>query len=112
MSTVSRHGLTRCALCLETVRTTITQAARRQLVNPEPDVQGNVVARLDHTGTWRSRVPTDDRPQEPYERRFMPHAATCSRAPRPVSQTRLPEGVASLDAQRRRRERTVPHEPT
>ncbi|MFJ2780239.1 hypothetical protein [Kitasatospora sp. NPDC087315] len=103
MNTVSRHGLTLCPLCQQTVRTTITAAGRRQAVDPEPDDQGNVVARLDHTGTWRSRVPTADLPQALHEKRFMPHAATCTRSGRTLSPARLPEGVASLDAHRRRR---------
>ncbi|MER7707197.1 hypothetical protein ABTX81_30390 [Kitasatospora sp. NPDC097605] len=103
MSAVPRHGLTWCRTCLQQVRRTTTAAGRVQYVDPEPNDNGNVVARLDATGTWHSRVPDADLPQAPYERRFMPHAATCTAAGRTLAPARLPDNVASLDARRRRR---------
>ncbi|WP_329492438.1 hypothetical protein OG618_37325 (plasmid) [Kitasatospora sp. NBC_01246] len=106
MSAVSRQGLGLCRRCLATVRRTITRAGVLQLVDTDPHEGGNVVAYCDGTGTWRSRVPTAELPQAPHERRFMPHAATCAATARPPApapeQARLPEGVASLDAHRRR----------
>jgi hypothetical protein len=99
------HGLGRCHDCRQPIRWSITAASHRQALNPDEDPRGNVAAYLDGTGTWRSRVPTTERPIETYEKQFMPHAATCTRAPRTLSPNQLPAGVASLAAHRRKRNR-------
>ncbi len=108
--TISRHGLGRCRDCGQPVRWSQTEAGRRQALNPEPDEDGNTVARLGALAQWYSRVPTPDRPQAAFERRFMPHAATCSARkaaqlalPLQNPPQALPAGVASLDAHRRTR---------
>lgn len=109
MSTLSREGLTWCRQCMRRVRRTTTAAGHLQLVDPDPDESGNTVAYRDHTGTWRSRVPTADLPQAPHERRFMPHAATCPSTRRPAAPASVPQpaplpaNVTSLDAHRQRR---------
>lgn len=107
--TISRHGLGSCSRCGQAIRWSLTEAGRRQPLNPEPDPTGSVVARLGDRATWLSRVPTAELPQAPFERRFMPHAATCA-ATQPVQDTLplaverpLPAGVASLTAHRRNR---------
>ena len=106
--TISRHGLGTCSQCRQTIRWSMTEAGRRQPLNPEPDPAGNVVARLGANTTWYSRVPTTELPQASYERRFMPHAATCA-ATQPVQdalplalERPLPAGVTSLTAHRNR----------
>lgn len=101
---LSRHGLDTCRLCGKPIRWTRTEAGRRQAVNPEPDPEGNTAAYLDGISIWRSRVPTTELPITMYERLFMPHVATCLRSPKGVSEARLPAGVASLSARRRRRQ--------
>lgn len=107
---LSRHGLTACPHCGAPVRRTITEAGRVQMVDPDPHSDGNTWARLDATGTWRSRRPTAERGPEPWEKPFMPHAATClvrtaaeGRTPHPSA---LPEGVVPFP---RRRARTGAH---
>ena len=108
--TFSRHGLSTCRACGQTVRWSQTEARKRQPLNPEPDPAGSVVARLGANATWHSRVPTTELPQASFERRFMPHAATCAatRAVQPelpltTEPAALPPGVASLAAHRRTR---------
>ncbi len=98
------HDLGQCAQCREPVRWTVTAARKRLAVNPDPDATGNTVAYLDGLGTWRSRRPTDDLPQESYEQRFTPHIATCLYGPNQLPEHRLPDGVASLAARRRARQ--------
>lgn len=107
--TISRYGLSTCRACGQTIRWSQTEAAKRQALNPEPDPSGNTVARLGANRTWYSRVPTAELPQATFERRFMPHAATCTatkpaQLPLPLAVERpLPPGVASLAAHRRHR---------
>lgn len=98
-----RFGLAYCPKCGQPVRRMITRAGRLQLMEPEPDDTGNVVAYLDGTQTWRARSNLAEHPQQPWEKRFLPHAATCTAAPRDLSQHRLPDGVTSLRDHRRRR---------
>ncbi|WKV74247.1 hypothetical protein AW27_026470 [Streptomyces sp. PCS3-D2] len=79
----SDYDVTACNRCGQPIRWTITAAGRRQAVNAEPNPLGNLAAYRDGVGTLRSRGLTADRPDvETYERRYMPHAATCT-APRP-----------------------------
>ncbi|WP_425244825.1 hypothetical protein [Streptomyces sp. NEAU-NA10] len=75
----SRQGVTTCPSCNEPIRWAITEAGRRQPVNPEPDDRGNVAVYTDATGTLRARALTKDRPTpEHLEWRAMPHVATCA----------------------------------
>lgn len=80
-----------CPDCGEPVLAAITEAGRRQLLNPEPDQRGNTAVRRDSTGTYRARVPNEELPIWPWERIHMPHPATCDRrlarpAPTPLVQ--------------------------
>ncbi|WP_051779347.1 hypothetical protein [Streptomyces sp. NRRL S-241] len=78
----SEHEVTACDSCGERIRWTVTAAGRRQAVNADPNPLGNIAAYRDGVGTLRSRGLTTERPDvETYERRYMPHAATCP-APR------------------------------
>lgn len=80
----SDHGVVACTSCLQAIRWAITVAGRRQAVNAEPNPAGNIAAYRDGVGTLRARTLTTDRPNvESYERRYMPHAATCTAPPRP-----------------------------
>jgi hypothetical protein len=81
----------------------MTATANRQALDPDEDATGNTVAYLDGHATWRSRVPTTELPQESYEHRFTPHAATCLYGPKTLTTDRLPDGVASLAEHRRKR---------
>jgi len=107
--TISRHGLSTCSRCKQAIRWSITEAGKRQPLNPEPDPTGNVVARLGAGAVWHSRVPTADLPRAAFERRFKPHAATCTtdqpvQEPLPLAvEQPLPAGVASLTEHRRNR---------
>lgn len=129
MGTISPYGLGRCRGCRRPVRWATTQAERQMPLDPEPNPDGNVVARLGDGQTWYARIPTADRPQSPTERRFMPHVATCPTPPLPQAPQRppapartvprttppdgqlqlplpglLPRGVASLDRYRNRKD--------
>lgn len=126
MGTISPYGLGRCRGCGRPVRWATTQAERQMPLDPEPDQNGNVVARLGDSQTWYARIPTTDRPQAPTERRFMPHVATCPSPPLPRAPQRppapakakpppdgqlplpipglLPRGITSLDDHRNRKE--------
>ncbi|MFE7096995.1 hypothetical protein [Streptomyces erythrochromogenes] len=80
----SDHDVVGCTSCGQRIRWTITAAGRRQAVNAEPNPLGNIAAYRDGVGTLRSRGLTTDRPNpESYERRYMPHAATCTAPPPP-----------------------------
>lgn len=103
--TISRHGLAVCRACGQPIRWSVTAAGKRQALNPEPDPAGNTVARLGALATWYSRVPTPERPQAPFERLFMPHAATCTATRTVQLPLPLPEGITSLADHRRRNPR-------
>jgi hypothetical protein len=95
-----------CRLCRQPVLLATTAAGRTQPLNPEPDPAGNVAVHRDATGTWRSRVPSEELPAHPWEHVHMPHQATCTGpAPLPPPRTpaALPQGVASLAEHRRKR---------
>ncbi|NUP19040.1 MAG: hypothetical protein HOZ81_23705 [Streptomyces sp.] len=80
----SDHDVAQCGTCGERIRWTVTVAGRRQAVNAEPNPAGNIAAYVDGVGTLRSRSLSADRPNvETYERRYMPHIATCTAPPRP-----------------------------
>ena len=99
--TLPSRGLGTCTACHQPIRWSKTAMGKQQALNPEPDPTGNTAAYCDGLGVWRSRVPTTELPQAAHERRFMPHAATCTAAKRDRPQHQLPAGVVSLAARRR-----------
>jgi len=97
--------VTRCAVCGSEVLWTVTEAGKRLAVDPRPDEAGNTTAYRDGLGVWRSRRPSQELPIAPWERLYMPHAATCrdgGKSPQPQA---LPPGVVDLAAHRRARGR-------
>lgn len=73
-----------CPGCLATVTWAVTRAGKRMPLNPSPDPGGNQAAYRDGTGRWLTRQLRKDEEPLGYERRYMPHAATCTSAPRRV----------------------------
>ncbi|WP_433235417.1 J domain-containing protein [Streptosporangium sp. CA-135522] len=63
--------------CGKPVRWTKTEAGSLLGVNPDPDPKGNTAVWRDVAGVLRSRRVTTEWPLLPYERRMMPHVATC-----------------------------------
>ncbi|MFE5675079.1 hypothetical protein ACFQ7B_07685 [Streptomyces erythrochromogenes] len=81
---LSDHDVASCGSCAAAIRWTVTVAGRRLAVNADPNTLGNVAVYRDGVGTLRSRSLSADRPDvETYERRYMPHVATCTAPPRP-----------------------------
>ena len=73
-----------CPDCREPVIWALTVNRKRLALDPEPHPDGNQAAYRNHTETWLTRQLR--RGEEPlgYERRFMPHIATCAkREPKP-----------------------------
>lgn len=93
-----------CRQCGLDVLWALTKTGAKMPVDPEPNEGGNVAVYRDHLGQLRARVVMVGAPIEDYERRAMPHIATCvKKAPTPKP---MPEGVVSLAAARDRRRQT------
>jgi hypothetical protein len=76
----------------------LTEAMKRQPLNPRPDPAGNVAAYRDVHQNWHARsVPPGTEVAFP-ERLMMPHAATC--AGRSAAARVLPGNVIDLAAAR------------
>lgn len=70
-----------CPSCRADIIWAITAARKRQPLNREPDPAGNTAAYRDGTGTWLARALKADEEPFGWERRYMPHAATCTSPP-------------------------------
>lgn len=104
---VSQRYLSLCpARCGSPIIWAVTEAGRRQALNPEPDPAGNVAAYRTGSGTWQARSLKAGELPARHEKRYMPHAAQCadlraSRKP-PAQQPpgaavrALPSGVVSM----------------
>ncbi|MEU8195268.1 DnaJ domain-containing protein [Microbispora amethystogenes] len=68
-------------------------------VNLRPDPEGNTAVWCDTAGVLRSRRITEQRPAT-FERRMMPHVATCTGAPRPKRSAPRPPRVGGRPAAR------------
>jgi hypothetical protein len=66
-----------CDKCRAPVLWALTAMGKRMPLNPQPDPDGNAAAYRDGTGRWRARVLHKDEHPLGYERRYMPHFATC-----------------------------------
>ena len=84
-----RYTTRPCSRCFAPIVWAITQASKRQPLDAAPDPAGNVAAYRDVADNWRARSLRDGEEPLRYERRMMPHFATCpqpaSRQPRPGS---------------------------
>jgi hypothetical protein len=91
----------RCRACGGDILWARTVHGRRQAIDLEPREDGDLAVHRDHTGRINARVLPPGEEPESYERRAMPHAATCPGAPPRPSR----DCVASLGAARDRRRR-------
>lgn len=76
------HDLEPCpAGCAALVLWTMTEHGRRMAVDAAPDETGNQAVFRDGPGRWRSRSldGANARPLDPWEHRYRPHIATCTR---------------------------------
>lgn len=92
----------RCDGCPQEIVWAVTRDNKKRMpLNAGQDEAGNVAAYVDHTGRLVARVLRKNEVPEGFERRYMPHFATC-----PAWQRRSrPEGraqVVSLDSRRGR----------
>lgn len=72
----------RCWCCPQPVLWVRMPSGKLMPCDPEPDDAGNVAAMRVGRGVWVGHVLHGDERALPYEKRFMPHFATCSGAPR------------------------------
>lgn len=91
-----------CKRCLSPMVFAITDAGKPMPLDVYVDDTGtgNVAVMRDHTGRLRARVLKDGEQPYGYERRAMPHFATCQPQRTP---DQLPDGVASFEQHRARR---------
>lgn len=95
----------RCGRCGRPIVWARTPTGKRMPLDPDPCDDGNVAAYRDGLDRVQARVLTKDEEPKSYERRRMPHFATCGAvAPRPVQQD---DGTYSISAARDKRRRTV-----
>lgn len=92
-----------CRTCLTPVLWATTEAGKRLALSPRPDPAGNQAVYRDGTGRWLTRQLAKDQEPFGYERRLMPHVATCTGEPgkatvRPL--VPLPENVPISRARR------------
>jgi hypothetical protein len=93
--------------CGALVLWTITEHGRRMAVDAEPDDRGNQAVYQNGPGGWRSRSldGRDARRLDPWEHRYLPHIATCTRH---AVQEALPGLPAVRPRTRRRAPRRYP----
>jgi hypothetical protein len=67
-----------CPDCYQPVKWALTAANGKWLpLDPEPDADGNQAAYRDEAGTLRTRQLGKNSEPLGYERRYMPHIASC-----------------------------------
>lgn len=98
---MTRHPAA-CGECLEPVTWAWTALGKRLPLNPAPDPDGNAAAYRDGTGRWCARILRKNEQPLGYERRYMPHFATCP-ARRPPGAGAASAQVIDLDSHRSRR---------
>jgi hypothetical protein len=90
-----------CRDCKEAVVWAVTAANNKRLaLNPDPDPAGNQAAYRDHTETFRTRQLGDKEEPQGFERRYMPHIATCEKRKQEQAAARLPGNVIPIDRAR------------
>lgn len=95
-----------CPQCRKPVVWAVTEAGKRLALDPGPNEDGNQAAYRDGTpaATWHTRQLRKG--QEPYrwERRYMPHVATCGKQQRqPATPKQLPANVIPITRAKTRR---------
>lgn len=94
-----------CPSCRKAVTWATTENAKRLAVNPEPDPEGNQAVYRDGTGRWLTRQLGKDAAPFGWERRYMPHVATCTgdrQRGEPQAPAPLPANVIPISRARRR----------
>jgi len=100
-----------CSACRQPVVWAFTAKGKRLALNPDPDPAGNQAAYRDHRPTWLTRQLKDGEEPFTWERRHMPHVATCTglqrrTAPRaPQVPAVLPPNVIPITSARKGRHR-------
>jgi hypothetical protein len=100
-----------CELCLARIVWAVTANGKHIPLDPGVNPDGNQAAYRDHTETMRTRQLRKDEEPLGFERRYMPHFATClKRKPAPPSApVQLPANVIPISrAAARRRPRRLP----
>lgn len=72
------RGAAPCRACSGQVLWVTLPSGKRMPVDPEPDDDGNVAAYRDARGVWVGHVLRADERTAPFEKRFVPHFATCA----------------------------------
>lgn len=93
------HHPAGCGECHGPVIWATTPLNKRIPLNPGPDPEGNAAAYRDGTGRWRARILRQDEQPRGYERRYMPHFATCPAR----AKKQQPEPAKVIPFRRRRR---------
>lgn len=93
-----------CGTCGKPVIWALTAANRKWLaLDPAPSPDGNQAAYRDGTGGWVTRQLKDDEQPYGYERRLMPHLATCKAKQSPATPPPLPPNVIPINSKRKNR---------
>lgn len=71
------HAAPECDGCHARIAWARTPLNKSMPIDPTPNPDGNVAAYRDGTGRWRARVLRAGEQPAGYERRYMPHFATC-----------------------------------
>lgn len=72
-----RGDMSRCRACRATILWVRMPSGKLMPCNPVPDDEGNVAAMRDARGVWVGHVLRKAERTAPYEKRLMPHVATC-----------------------------------
>lgn len=100
-----------CRSCGQLILWTTTTAGRALAVDPAPAKDGNQACYRAAPRSWVSRSldGADARPPAPWEDRYTPHVATCTRRAvqeqLPLTPTPMPPNVVPLDHAARARKR-------
>ena len=101
-----------CGLCRAPVLWALTANRKRIPLDPEPDPDGNQAAYRDGTGGWRTRQLGEGQEPAGYERRMMPHFATCTKRQEGRAQLAVVTAPNVIDlAAARRQRRRPPNSP-
>lgn len=94
-----------CSACGKPVTWAFTVNGKRLALDPDPDENGNQAAYRDHRPAWLTRQLRDNEEPYGYERRHMPHVATCGGPQQrrtPLAPAALPANVIPISRAKRR----------